>query len=285
MKKLFTVIRQGNLEEITRILDKKPALIACTATAPPKKDHGQSPLMVAIKAGRPEAANLLLDYKADVNFKEQPNPYDPYGQAAPIWLDAICQCVHSARQVVTADGGIITEEKEQRSIRRAETWFALLRRMMELGLDPNQKAEKSHYYGGAPRNAWVGVLDEYDYFARESLGDPVEHPGTYALHADDNRRLREMCRAMLDLLLEYKVDIHELPEGERDIPALVLRNIAEGRELLDGFPNLEPQEPYPVTYRGKTTMITPMSPEEYRRRYETKWGEMADILRSYYQKG
>ena len=81
------------------------------------------------------------------------------------------------------------------------------------------------------------------------------------------------------------MDSPELPEGERDIPALVLRNIAEGRELLDGFPNLEPREPYPVTYRGKTTMVTPMSPEEYRRRYETKWGEMADILRSYYQKG
>ena len=160
MKKLFTMIRRGNLEEVARILDKKPALIACTATAPPKKDHGQSPLMVAIKAGRPEAANLLLDYKADVNFKEQPNPYDPYGQSAPIWLDALCQCVHSARQVVTADGNIITEEKERQSIQRAETWFALLRRMLELGLDPNQKAEKSHYYAGAPRNAWVGVLDE-----------------------------------------------------------------------------------------------------------------------------
>ena len=280
MKKLFTMIRQGNLEEVARILDKKPKLIACTATAPPKKDHGQSPLMVAIKAGRPEVANLLLDYKADVNFKEQPNPYDPYGQSAPIWLDALCQCVHSARQVVTADGNIITEEKERQSIQRAETWFALLRRMLELGLDPNQKAEKSHYYAGAPRNAWVGVLDEYDYFARENLSG-----WSYALYSEDNRRLREMCKAIFDLLLKYKVDIYDIPEGEQDTRALVLRNISEGRELLDGFPNLEPREPYPVTYRGKTTMVTPPSPEEYRERYETKWGEMADILRPYYQKG
>ena len=280
MKKLFTMIRRGDLEEVARILDKKPALIACTATAPPKKDHGQSPLMVAIKAGRPEAANLLLDYKADVNFKEQPNPYDPYGQSAPIWLDALCQCVHSAGQVVTADGNIITEEKERQSIQRAETWFALLRRMLELGLDPNQKAEKSHYYAGAPRNAWVGVLDEYDYFARENLSG-----WSYALYSEDNRRLREMCRAIFDLLLKHGVDIHDIPEGEQDTRALLLRNISEGRELLEGFPNLEPREPYPVTYRGKTTMVTPLSPEENRKRYETKWGEMADILRPYYQKG
>lgn len=280
MKKLFTMIRRGDLEEVARILDKKPALIACTATAPPKKDHGQSPLMVAIKAGRPEAANLLLDYKADVNFKEQPNPYDPYGQSAPIWLDALCQCVHSARQVVTADGNIITEEKERQSIQRAETWFALLRRMLELGLDPNQKAEKSHYYAGAPRNAWVGVLDEYDYFARENLSG-----WSYALYSEDNRRLREMCRAIFDLLLKHGVDIHDIPEGEQDTRALLLRNVSEGRELLEGFPNLEPREPYPVTYRGKTTMVTPLSPEENRKCYETKWGEMADILRPYYQKG
>lgn len=285
MKKLFTMIRQGNLEEVARILDKKPELIACTATAPPKKDHGQSPLMVAIKAGRPEAANLLLDYKADVNFKEQPNPYDPYGQSAPVWLDALCQCVWSARRVVTADGGIITEEKERQSIQTAKNWFALLRRMLELGLDPNQKAEKSHYYAGAPRNAWVGVLDEYDYFARESLGDPAAYPGSYALRVEDNRRLREMCKAIFDLLLKYGVDIYDIPEGEGDTRALVLRNIAEGRELLDGFPGLEPREPYPVTYRGRTTMVTPASPEENRKRYETKWGEMADILRPYYQKG
>ena len=43
MKKLFTMIRRGNLEEVAKILDKNPALIACTATAPPKKDDGQSP--------------------------------------------------------------------------------------------------------------------------------------------------------------------------------------------------------------------------------------------------
>ena len=61
MKKLFTMIRQGKLEEVAKLLDKNPALISCTATAPPKKDDGQSPLMVAIKSDNREVAHLLLD--------------------------------------------------------------------------------------------------------------------------------------------------------------------------------------------------------------------------------
>ena len=43
MKKLFTAIRRGDLEEVAQILDRRPELIACLAKAPPKKDDGQSP--------------------------------------------------------------------------------------------------------------------------------------------------------------------------------------------------------------------------------------------------
>ncbi len=75
MKKLFTAIRQGKLDEVAAILDKKPELIACLAKAPPKKDDGQSPLMVAIKSDHLEAAHLLLDRGADVNFQDAVNPY------------------------------------------------------------------------------------------------------------------------------------------------------------------------------------------------------------------
>ncbi len=61
MKKLFVAIRRGNLEEVAAILDKNPDLISCLAKAPPKKDDGQSPLMVAIKSDNLEVAHLLLD--------------------------------------------------------------------------------------------------------------------------------------------------------------------------------------------------------------------------------
>ena len=37
MKRLFTLIRQGNVEEVAALLDRKPELISCTATAPPKR--------------------------------------------------------------------------------------------------------------------------------------------------------------------------------------------------------------------------------------------------------
>lgn len=43
MKKLFKAIRQGKLDEVAMILDKKTDLISCLAKAPPKKDDGQSP--------------------------------------------------------------------------------------------------------------------------------------------------------------------------------------------------------------------------------------------------
>lgn len=61
MKKLFTAIRQDKRDEVSAILDKNPNLISCLAKTPPSKDDGQSPLMVAIKAGRLEIAQLLLD--------------------------------------------------------------------------------------------------------------------------------------------------------------------------------------------------------------------------------
>lgn len=68
MKKLFQAIRQGNDAAVRALLEKKPELISCTAKQPPKKDDGQSPLQVALKTGRLEIAEYLLDLGADVNL-------------------------------------------------------------------------------------------------------------------------------------------------------------------------------------------------------------------------
>ncbi|MCI8869509.1 MAG: hypothetical protein HFF39_03030 [Lawsonibacter sp.] len=106
MKKLFTMIRRGNLEEVAAILDKKPDLISCLAKAPPKKDDGQSPLMVAIKSDNLEAAHLLLDRGADVNFADAVNPYG-INFSAPIWYDAVGQCfMRAGDHVSQADKGL-----------------------------------------------------------------------------------------------------------------------------------------------------------------------------------
>ncbi len=74
MKKLFVAIRRGNLDEVAALLDKKPELISCLAKAPPKKDDGQSPLMVAIKSDNPEVAHLLLDRGGGREFRGRRQP-------------------------------------------------------------------------------------------------------------------------------------------------------------------------------------------------------------------
>ncbi|ENU59481.1 MULTISPECIES: hypothetical protein [Acinetobacter] len=44
MKALFTAIRYREIENIQRLIEKKPELVNCVAKAPPKKDDGLSPL-------------------------------------------------------------------------------------------------------------------------------------------------------------------------------------------------------------------------------------------------
>ena len=126
MKKLFTMIRRGNLEEVAAILDKNPDLISCLAKAPPKKDDGQSPLMVAIKSDNLEVAHLLLDRGADVNFADAVNPYG-VNFSAPIWYDAVGQCFLRARHTVGPGP------------ERSKGYFLLLRRLLDMGMDPNFK--------------------------------------------------------------------------------------------------------------------------------------------------
>ena len=67
MTKLFKAIRQNDIETVKKVLHKYPEKVNCMATAPPKKDEGQSPLQVAIKVGNIEIAHYLIDQGADVN--------------------------------------------------------------------------------------------------------------------------------------------------------------------------------------------------------------------------
>ena len=268
MKKLFTMIRRGNLEEVANILDKKPELIACTATAPPKKDDGQSPLMVAIKSDNLEVAHLLLDRKADVNFADAVNPYGS-NFSAPIWYDAIGQCFLRAGHTVGPGP------------ERSKGYFLLLRRLLEMGMDPNRKT--SH-----DLTAWQHALEQYDEFARDS------YPSYYVEESKEgNRRLREMLKAVLDELLKHGANIHTFRPPNKEglsCASVILRNLEEGRELLEGLHGLDPDssafKPYTMKYRGKEQLVTPSrTVEDYRQQYETKWRELEPVLRAYYRKG
>ena len=267
MKKLFTMIRRGNLEEVAAILDKKPDLISCLAKAPPKKDDGQSPLMVAIKSDNLEVAHLLLDRGADVNFADAINPYgNNFG--APIWYDAIGQCFLRAGHTVGPGP------------ERSKGYFLLLRRLLDMGMDPNQKTS----YGGT---AWQHALEQYDEFAHDSF--PSYRVETAK---EENRRLREMLKAVLDELLKHGVDIHDFrPPNKEGLShvSVILRNMEEGRELLDGLRGLDPDsdmfKPHTETYRGKERLVTPYyNAEDYRQMYEIKWRELEPVLRAYYEK-
>ncbi len=267
MKKLFTLIRQGKTDEVAAILDRKPELIACTATAPPKKDNGQSPLMVAIKSDNLEVAHLLLDRGADVNFQDEPS--EPCHESVPIWYFAVGQCFMRA-------GDHVSEKSKERS----KGYFQLLSRLLDMGMDPNQKATSDFW----SRNAWQFALDQYDYFAKESYA-------SHYIEGDKahNRQLRKMLQAVLDLLLAHGADIHDfgLP-GENGLPstAVLLRNLEGDRELFDGFHGLDPKKLKSSTfkYRGKEQTVQPMDVEERRQRYEVKWRELEPVLRAYYKK-
>lgn len=117
MKKLFDAIRKGDEETVKACLDKKPALIACTAGAP-KQYVGQSPLQVAIQECRFDIAGLLLDRGADVNFMEA----DDCGsdRRNPVVHDAVAVAVLSVRIAGTE---------------RMDQAFAVLERMVAMGAD------------------------------------------------------------------------------------------------------------------------------------------------------
>lgn len=269
MKKLFTSIRQGKLDEVARILDKNPSLISCLAKAPPKKDDGQSPLMVAIKSDNLEVAHLLLARGADVNFKDAPT--QPHNESAPIWYNAVGQCFMRAGHTVGS------------GMERSKQYFLLLRRLLDMGMDPNQKFTSD--FGSF--NAWIYALNQYEYFSHDSLYDQTSHPKSRQMQLDENRQLREMLKAVLDELLAHGVDIHNFESPRKNglpVVSALLRNVEEGRDLFNGFYGLNPEERKPtvVRYRGKEHIIPPTPAEEYRRRYEIRWRELEPILRAYY---
>ncbi len=193
MKKLFKMIRQENLEEVKKIIEKKPELVNCTATPPPKKDIGQSPLQVATKTDAFEIANYLLEYGANVNFIESEEEVGRDGLRMPVLHDAIRTTLHSLCYS---------------NIKASEEGLKLVKRMLELGADPNQEASNGISAFGC------AVLDA-DYI--------LESPSTYS---DVQEFTRMQLIKLLDLLVEYGADKEEWlnstrPFGESNLKLFV----------------------------------------------------------------
>lgn len=171
MKKLFTEIRKGNLEEVERIIEKKPELVNCVAGALPKKDHGQSPLQVALKTGKYEIADYLIEYGADVNFMEAED--DDPGLRAPVLFDAINATICSLCY---------------KRFDESETAFGYVKKLVERGADVNKLA--SNGYDAINWSVSCAQL----LFERASV------------YPQSQEAVREQLTKILDLLIENGAD-------------------------------------------------------------------------------
>ncbi len=211
MKKLFKMIRQENLEEVKKIIENKPELVNCTATPPPKKDIGQSPLQVAIKTDAFEIAYYLLEHGANVNFIESEEEVGTGELRMPVLHDAIRTTLHSLCYS---------------NIKASEEGLKLVKRMLELGADPNQKASNGiAAFGHA-------VLDA-EYL--------LKSPSAYS---DVQEFTRNQLIKLLDLLVQYGANKEEWLNSTRPFGETNLKH------FVDDF--VPEEDSYvEIEYRGK----------------------------------
>jgi len=171
MKKLFTVIRQGKLDEVVMILEKKPELVNCVSGALPKKDHGQSPLQVALKTGKYEIADYLISHGADVNFMEAED--DDPGLRAPVLFDAINATITSLCY---------------RRVDESDIAFDYVKLLIEKGADVNKSASN-----GFDSINW-SICNAELLFERPTI------------YPDVQEKVREQLTRILDILIENGAD-------------------------------------------------------------------------------
>ena len=171
MKKLFVVIRQGKIDEVKNIIEKKPELVNCVSGPLPKKDHGQSPLQVALKTGNYEIADYLISHGADVNFMEAED--DDPGLRAPVLFDAINATITSLCY---------------KRVNESERALSYVKLLIEKGADVNRLASN-----GYDAMNWAVSKAEL-LFERASI------------YPDVQDEVRQQLAKILDLLIKNGAD-------------------------------------------------------------------------------
>lgn len=200
MKKLFTAIKNQELELVKEILEKKPELVNCVAKMPPKADDGQSPLHIALRNGSFDIADYLIDKGADVNFIEieSVNKWK-----APVVHDAIRHTIMRTKLPLNSD-------EETRKI-KFDRSYAILEKMIAKGARVNSQ---DSYGNNCLKRA---CLDTKQVFSEENI---TKFPN-----------MEKELSQVFSLLIKNGADIHEKTETRASVFA-VYENEDIGKFLL-----------------------------------------------------
>ena len=188
-------------------MDDDPELINCVATAPPKKDEGQSLLQVANKAGNLEIAHYLIDKGIDVNYMEPDHGLSwPECYTCPVLIDAV--------------DFLIDDYFDEGDI---EGRMNLIRHLLEKGADPNKTNNRR-------MNAWDEVINTYT--------DAIS-----SVDEDEKESYEALLKEVLEVLYPY-VDILNMDRIDRDLKeyrrySLFFKNLILNRDDLYG---VEPED-------------------------------------------
>ena len=207
MKKLFIAIRQNDLESVIKILGKNPEVVNCMATAPPKKDDGQSPLQVAIKVDNLSIVQYLINKGADVNYMEPDNGLPPTRTyRCPVLFDAIIR--------------LFARWKDY-----SKEHLQLISQLLELGADPNKQDNRGS-------NSWDFAINTYS------------NKTIFISDDEDKVSIKAVAKELFDILIKYNVDILNIDRIRNDLKpfetySLFLHNIILNR---DNFFGVKPEQ-------------------------------------------
>lgn len=182
MKKLFALLRQGNIEEVKRMITAKPELLDSVSGPPPKKDHGQSLLQVALKSGNLGIADYLIDAGINVDFMEEED--DDPGLRAPVLFDAIAAVTDSL-----CINQFASKEDIEYRFGRSDKAIDLLRKILSKGADVNKRASNG-------QSALNWSLHHADNIMRSENAYPFSQ-----------EKIREQLGIILDLLIDSGADL------------------------------------------------------------------------------
>jgi len=145
MNKLFKDIRHSDIEAVRAAISKNINVVNEVYNAKaPKKDIGQSPLQVAIKCGKFEIIELLLENGADSDFMEDPALVPPHSVCMSVLHDAI----------IGAFSALCYKQYNQ-----SDKYVNLIKTLLENGANPNRKTSSEMLPIGTAVNEAETILE------------------------------------------------------------------------------------------------------------------------------